>query len=167
MRGFGRSLVAAALAASALAGCGSGGHVGGHLDVQGQTTPAAAVYMSVAINGRQLLISPQHIGAGQAIFNVANNNGRPVTLLATPLRRHVVVSVGGQRVSFIDTRVAVGRIPANGTIQVKVNLRPGAYALGTPPSGLAALGQPNRRIRVALLHVGPPRPGGDSSISHP
>jgi hypothetical protein len=154
MRGFGRSLLAGAIATIAVAGCGSSGHVGGHLDVQGQTTPADAASISVSVIGRTVAVSPTQIGAGQMIFNVANTGSSAETLVANAL--------GGK-----GRTTRIGTVPAGGSFQIKVELSPGRYRIGSPDSGETAIVSGHRSLKSARLTVGPPRSGGDNGLSQP
>ena len=154
MRGFGRSLVTGAVVATVVAGCGSSGHVGGHLDVRGQTTPANAVSMSVSVIGHQVAVSPTRLGAGQMIFSIVNTDATAQTLVARPSDGH-------------GSTTQLGTVAPGATSQVKVDLKPGSYLLGSPVTGETAIVSGHRSLSSAKLKIGASRGGGDSSIEQP
>jgi hypothetical protein len=122
--------------------------------MRGQTTPAVAVNMSVSVIGRQVAVSPRHMGAGQMLFSIANTNGRAETLVARPTGGH-------------GLRAVLGTIPAGGSSQIKIDLRPGRYLIGSPSTGETAIVMGHRALKPATLVVGRPRPGGDSAVEQP
>jgi hypothetical protein len=154
MRGFGRSLVTGAVVATVVAGCGSSGHVGGHLDVRGQTTPANAVSMSVSVIGHQVSVSPKRLGAGQMIFNIVNTDATAQTLVARPSNGH-------------GTTTKLGTVAPGGTSQIKVELKPGNYLLGSPLTGETAIVSGHKSLTSATLKIGAFRSGGDNAIDQP
>lgn len=149
-----RSGAAAVLAALMLAGCGSAGYQGGHLDQRGQTTPDDAVNMSAAVSGSGVIVSPARLGAGQVIVTIVNTGTRGQSLVARPATGH-------------GATVRLGEVPAGSSIQTKVELRPGDYLVGSPRSGESAIVSGHRALTAARLTVGPFRDGGDADVEQP
>ena len=171
-----RPVVAAGLLSLTLAACGSAGHVGGHLDQRGQSTPPDAVYMSAVISEDRVSLSPARIGAGNLIFNIVNNDS------------------GTERLKLLAAHtdkpeVSIGPIPGGGSYQIKLTLAPGRYLLGSPNLNPAtaiggdttdtssadtgttagdATGTENPGgLIAAALTIGPARGGGDEALNQP
>jgi hypothetical protein len=144
------AVVALALGALLIAGCGSTTP----LDFKGKTRPSAPVDVSVYVNNQRVLVSPAKIGAGSALFTVANESSQDEDLCvgpAPPLKGCV---------TYFPS------IAAGSTAQLTGDLKRGKYRLEVntigndhrPPHEITTSGQ---------LLAGAARQDGDNALLAP
>jgi hypothetical protein len=124
--------------AALAAGCGST-HTYANKD-----RPASPVTVSGSIDANRVRISPGAVGAGPVVILMANLTGRPQRLR---------LQTAGQGPGIRS----VTEIPPEGTGQLKVDARKGAYELSVRDSGVAA----------ASLRVGARRPSAQNTLLEP
>jgi hypothetical protein len=139
-------VVAAAMAAVALVGCGSAG------TFANKPRPATPVNLTVYINDHRVSVSPASVGAGPVQFIVTNEATKNETL-----------EVVGGASALANT----GPINPGGTANVTVNFsNRGEYLVSTRNSS-AASAAATSSIAPARLRIGPPRPSASSALLQP
>jgi len=123
------------LSALALTACGSS-------DFPNDPRPPAPREISAKVDDKQVVISPNRIGAGLGVFTVANLSDSPIRF-----------TVSGQKTEATTPEIQPG-LPAN----LKVNLREGDYQV-TAGGGLG--------IKPATLTVGPERQSSQNRLLLP
>lgn len=144
MRGATISMLA--LGVLVIAGCGSSAH---YAD---KAQPPAPVNLSVYIGNGKVLLSPSSVGAGPVEFVITNQATQAVAL--------TVRSSGGGALA------STAPINPQATASVSVYFHPGTYTV-TPSSGNTSAFATPPSISPASLHVGKPRPDGNSSLLAP
>ncbi len=128
----------------ALAGCGSSAHFAD------KPSPPVPVNLTVSVTNARVSVSPSSLGAGPAVFIITNLASRAVVVTISP-------SFGGA------TLATTAPINPQGTNSVSVNFHPGNYTVSTSASNPLDTGA----IAPASLHIGRPRPSGNSSLLQP
>jgi hypothetical protein len=141
-----------ALAAIALAGCGS------TKTFANRPRPPTPVDLTVYINDARVSVSPNSIGAGPVNFIVTNQSTKTQTLSIQ------------DSVDPSHLLASTGPINPEGTAQVTVDftMPNHEYTVATGPTGQtqAALAQPTT-IHPAALHIGAERPNADNVLLQP
>jgi hypothetical protein len=139
MAGFGRGLpaLAATVALLALAaGCGGS-------DSRSSTLrPPTPIDVAVKIDDDGVDVEPERFGAGPITIVASNQSGASLS-----------VTIDGPRV-----KQSVGPINPEDTATLKVNVRPGEYAISADGSGA---------IKPAKVQVGPKRPSAQNKLLQP
>ncbi len=145
MRSSGRHrLGLLALVVLVLAGCGSTARFAD------KPHPPVPVNLTVSVSNARVSVSPTTVGAGPAVFIITNQASRAVTVTVRP-------SLGGAALA------TTAPINPQATSSVSVNFRPGDYTVATSASNALA----TNAIAPAALHIGHPRPNGNSSLLEP
>jgi hypothetical protein len=125
-----------------VAGCGSSSGGGTFAD---QATPTAPVNLTVYVNDSKISISPASVGAGPVVFIVTNQGSKAHSL---------AISAAGGSHPIAST----APINPQGTTQVSVDFKPGAYSVATGSArGTDAQLANAPPIAPASLHIGPQR----------
>jgi hypothetical protein len=125
-----------------VAGCGSSSGGGTFAD---QATPTAPVNLTVYVNDSKISISPASVGAGPVVFIVTNQGSKAHSL---------AISAAGGSHPIAST----APINPQGTTQVSVDFKPGAYSVATGSArGTDAQLANAPAIAPASLHIGSQR----------
>jgi len=137
------------VSAIALAGCGSS------KTFANRPRPPVPVNLTVYINNARVSVSPRAVGAGPVVFIVTNQAARAESLAI-------------QRKGGAGSIANTGPINPQGTAQVTVNLRRGAYTVATTATGTTeAARSATSPIHSATLLIGRPRPSGSDQLLQP
>jgi hypothetical protein len=128
------ALGAVAFAVVALAACGED-------DFENEPRPPAPVERSVRISDREVVVSPDQVGAGIVNFTISNQSDDPATFTL----------VG-------PTDATSSEIPPGGVGSLKAALEEGSYEAGAGDSSKA---------REGTLEVGPERPTSQNELLLP
>jgi hypothetical protein len=140
-----KRMVGAISIAMLVVGCGSSD------DYANDPRPPKPVNVSVMLTDRRVLISPQRLGAGPAIFTVINQSGRSRDLRLAPPR--------GSTSACLHADASSGPINPMGSARLTVNLVEGDCVVSA--------GAPRRGPRPALLTVGRERESAQAQLLLP
>lgn len=129
-----------ALAALALAGCGGGE------EFANERPPPLPVTVAALVDQRSVSVSPAQFGGGMVRIVIANQSGE---------RQTVALRAQGED-QALPTRTT-DPIAVGATGELKLDLEPGTYRLGTA----------GKDIRAGVLEVGPQRPAGGNELLLP
>jgi hypothetical protein len=136
-----------AITVAVVAGCGSTGGKSAAL-----LRPPSPVNLSVYISSSRVSVSPTAVGAGPVVFVVTNQSSQSESL-----------AIGdGSR-----TLATTAPINPQGTTQVSVDVKPGAYTIATAPHGTDAQQSQPSGIAGATIHVGRQRPSSSNQVLQP
>lgn len=141
------TLVASALVALSVAGCGTATRI----DFRGHSRPSPPVDVSVYVSQDQVLVSPRKVRAGLVRFNVANESGARKVLSLVPA--HSTPSNAALRTESFRS----GPIPNGGTAQVTFQIPYGRFAYVVSAGGSGPL------LNVTRA----PRQAGNSALLQP
>lgn len=146
----GRTIGTVAIGAMLLSACGSVGGKSASL-----SRPASPVYLSVYVNDSRISVSPTAVGAGPVVFVVANQSSQSEALQIT-------------RAGSSDALATTAPISPQGTTQLTLDAKRGAYTIGTAPRGAteAQLSQPSG-IRAASFSIRGARAGSSNQVMQP
>jgi hypothetical protein len=141
------AVVAAALA---LAACGSAGG-----KAASQPRPPTPINLTVYVDDSSVSVSPSRVGAGPVVFIVTNQASQSEALN---------ISRAGRGIPIATT----APINPQGTTQLAVNVRPGAYTIATAARGRteAQLTQVSP-IRSTTIHIGRQRQSSSGVLLQP
>lgn len=147
-----RALPAVALAALLVAACGSTTP----LAFKGKSRPSPPVDVSVYVNHRQILASPDSVAAGLVEFTLANESSHTQYML---IWHHGYHSVAGQDHQSLPIR-------AGATAQLTLDIGPGDYEIGTAAEDPGA-SLDDHYVTPASLRVRPAGQAGNSALLQP
>ena len=138
-----------AVSAAVAAGCGGSKHFAN------DPRPPTPVNLTVSINKKGILLSPDSVGAGPVTFVITNQASQAEAVTVHP-------AAGGAALA------TTAPINPQATSSVQVNFTPGTYTVGTTGAGGTDASQANPTpIQSASLFVGPQRQNSNGELLQP
>jgi hypothetical protein len=137
-----RTALTGVAVATAVVGCGGGS------DYANDPRPPSPINVTAAITDQKVTVSPHSIGAGPVVIIIANETNRSHRI--TVETDELGAATGG-------IRQQTGPINPQGTAQLKLDMRRGAYTVSVEDGG----------ISTARLKVGRERPSAQDQLLQP
>jgi hypothetical protein len=131
-----------AVALVAIGGCGSGS------DYKNAPRPPAPINVTAAITNSKVSVSPRRFGAGPVVLVISNQSSKA---------QEVTFETDELGASKPGRTYSTTPINPRGTATLKVDVRRGAWKLGTKDGG----------IRAAAVSVGRQRPSAQNQLLQP